>query len=255
MKILLLGGKGESTVLLYNSINQKFPISNVIVEEQVSKTKMVKRRIKRLGVVKVVDQLIFQLIFTRFQKFFSKSRIAQIKEDNNLVNKEIPVTAILNVATVNSKKTISLIKEIQPELILISGTRIISKKVLSCTNAKFINIHVGITPKYRGVHGGYWALAKSDSANCGVTIHQVDEGIDTGQVIAQNLIEITKQDNFTTYPYLQISEGIKLLKRVLEIYNFERKLPIKKIEVSTSNLYYHPTFTDYIYRRLKTGVK
>ena len=160
-----------------------------------------------------------------------------------------------NVATVNSKKVITLIQETQPELILISGTRIISKKVLSCTNAKFINIHVGITPKYRGVHGGYWALANSDSENCGVTLHQVDEGIDTGQVIAQNTIEITSEDNFTTYPFLQISEGLNLLKKTLNKYHSEGKLPLKNVDITTSNLYYHPTFTGYIYRWLTMGVK
>jgi folate-dependent phosphoribosylglycinamide formyltransferase PurN len=72
------------------------------------------------------------------------------------------------------------LKAINPDLVIVNGTRIISKKVLSSINSKFVNIHVGITPKYRGVHGTYWALVNNDVENSGVTVHFVDEGIDTG---------------------------------------------------------------------------
>ena len=41
-------------------------------------------------------------------------------------------------------------------------------------------MHAGITPQYRGVHGGYWAVVNNDPEHCGVTIHFVDKGIDTG---------------------------------------------------------------------------
>jgi folate-dependent phosphoribosylglycinamide formyltransferase PurN len=67
------------------------------------------------------------------------------------------------------------LKAINPDLVIVNGTRIISKKVLSSINSKFVNIHVGITPKYRGVHGTYWALVNNDVENSGVTVHFVDE--------------------------------------------------------------------------------
>ena len=65
----------------------------------------------------------------------------------------------------------------------------------------------GITPLYRGVHGAYWALAEGRRDLCGVTVHRVDAGIDTGEVLAQVLIDPTPQDNFVTYPWLQVAEG------------------------------------------------
>ncbi len=70
-------------------------------------------------------------------------------------------------------------------MVLVVGTRIISRKVLVAVAAPFINYHDGITPKYRGIHGGYWASAQSDLANFGVTVHLVDPGIDTGEVLYQ----------------------------------------------------------------------
>ena len=45
---------------------------------------------------------------------------------------------------------------------VVNGTRILSRRMLESIDAVFLNMHVGITPKYRGVHGGYWALANGD---------------------------------------------------------------------------------------------
>jgi methionyl-tRNA formyltransferase len=64
--------------------------------------------------------------------------------------------------------------------------------------ALFINTHTGIH-KYSGVHGAYWALVSNDKENCGVIVDKLDQGIDTGEIITQCTIEISKLVNFITY--------------------------------------------------------
>ena len=80
-------------------------------------------------------------------------------------------------------------------------------------NIPFVNYHAGITPKYRGVHGGYWAKAEDDLRNFGVTAHLIDAGIDTGAVLYQARIAPTARDNFSTYPYLQMAAALPLLEQ------------------------------------------
>src|SRR5690606_24425483 len=92
------------------------------------------------------------------------------------------------VPSVNATQCIDLVQKIEPDIVVVNGTRIISKKVLDAVPVSFINTHVGITPKYRGVHGAYWALACGDTDNCGVTVHLVDKGIDTGGILKQAVI-------------------------------------------------------------------
>src|SRR5690606_4856447 len=104
----------------------------------------------------------------------------------------------------------------------------ISKKILQGVNAVFINIHSGITPNYRGDHGGYWALANNDNENCGVTVFIANEGIDTGNILYQGLIQPTTKDNFVTYPYLQLGEGIGLLKKAVNDALTNKLRPIEK---------------------------
>ena len=55
MKIILLAGKGQSTLFMYNAINEVFPIENVIIEDKISSRKLLQIRIKKLGYFKVID--------------------------------------------------------------------------------------------------------------------------------------------------------------------------------------------------------
>ena len=159
----------------------------------------------------------------------------------------------LTPKTINDDEVIEYVKKCNADIIIVNGTRIIKKKIINGVNLPMVNIHVGITPKYRGVHGGYWALVNKDKEHCGVTAHLIDTGIDTGGVISQRTIDISKQDNFCTYPILQLKEGLVCIEdAMLQVKNNNIKIIKNNLE---SKLYYHPTITTYIYHRLLHGVK
>lgn len=254
MKIVLLGGKSESTLFLYNKLKGDFLIENIIIENKISTIKLLKARIKKFGFIKVIDQLLFQLFAKIVLKFLSKNRIKEIKEEYRFSDNPIPLDILYHVESVNSDSCLALLMEIKPDLVIVNGTRIISRYILSNIPCLFVNSHVGITPEYRGVHGAYWALVNKDIKNCGVTVHKVDEGIDTGELIKQRQIVPKAQDNFITYPYLQFGIGINLIyETILDFQN--KNLSFYKKENAKSKLYTHPTFTEYLYNYFTKKVK
>ncbi len=254
MKIVLLAGNSESSIYLYNKLNKKFIIDYVLIEERVSTLKLIKSRIKKFGLLKVINQLLFQTVLVFLLKLFSKSRINEIQQQFGLENNEIPSKKLINVESVNCDDCLRVLKQIKPDLIIVNGTRIISKNILNNVKALFINTHVGITPEYRGVHGAYWALVNNDAQNCGVTVHKVDEGIDTGDLIKQSIIKITNKDNFVTYPYIQTGVGILLMEDTINKFK-NKNLHCYRKDSSISNLYTHPTFTEYLYNYFVKNVK
>ena len=255
-RILLLASRDDPAKdMVYNAINPLHEISLVILEKPVSKTNMIKRRVKKLGFIKVLGQLAFQTLVVKGLTALSKKRRNELLKTLQLDTTKIPAEKVKHADTVNDDVCIEYIRTFQPDLILVKGTRIISKKILECTNAPFINMHVGITPRYRGVHGAYWALANNDRQNAGTTIHYVDAGIDTGNVIAQQRIEISAKDNFVTYPLIQIAAGIELLKEVIPQVISGNKKTLAVTEKSGSRLWYHPTIWYYLRRRIFNGVK
>lgn len=252
-RIVLLGGNGTSTNIVFNSINKNFGIIAAVVEGKENTKTFLKRRIKRLGVFMVIGQVLFQIFIAKPMRKISINRINEIITNNSLETAEIPENQLKRVKSVNTAETIKILRQINPDIVIVNGTRIISKQVITAVNCKFINIHAGITPKYRGVHGAYWALAGNDKENCGVTVHFVDEGIDTGNIIYQQTINISEKDNFSTYPFLQLAEGLKLLNKAIKTY-FENKIITQKRNLE-SILWYHPTIWQYIYNRISKKVK
>jgi len=244
MKLVILGRKSESTYILTNYLNKSFSVKCVFVENKLSKKQFFKRRIKKIGLATVLGQILFKILIEKPMSFCSKSRISQIKHKHKL-DANIPSVPIKEVKNVNSPILISKLKEIAPQLVIVSGTRIISESVLHCIDAPFINIHAGITPRYRGVHGAYWALTENKSNLAGVTVHFIDKGIDTGEVIDQALIKIDKTDNFCTYPTKQLAIGLPMLKDIVKAIS-KNQLIVKESKVQTSKLWSHPTIFQYI---------
>ncbi len=253
--IIILGGQGESAKLMYNELKTKFTIEKVILENGPSKTKLLLNRVKKLGFIHVFGQLLFSLLVVRLLKVLSKNRKNEILREFKLKLTCIPKDKVVYVDSVNSDLARVEINNCNSKMIVVSGTRIIGQKTLRSVDKRLINIHAGITPKYRGVHGAYWALINHDRKLCGVTVHYVDSGVDTGEIIGQELIEITEKDNFVTYPLLQFAVGVTLLKEILEDFFDGITQEYRILNTDESSLWYHPTIWKYIYGYVKLKIK
>lgn len=253
--IVILGGKGHSVRMMYNELKNNFFIERVILESPPNKIKFIKNRIKKFGYTKVLGQILFSLFTVRILNILYRNRKKEILKNFNLSLSKIPKEKVVYVNSVNSDHSIEQINSCRSKYLIVCGTRIISRKTLNSIEKSFINIHAGITPKYRGVHGAYWALINNDMDSCGVTVHFVDKGVDTGKIIAQSTIKISKNDSFVTYPLIQFAVGLSLLKKIL--FDFFNGIERNKF-ISSNNesyQYYHPTIWYYFYAFFKHKVK
>lgn len=243
-KIIFLASDCESSRWVYHALIQNCEIAAAVIEKSISKKALIKGRIKRIGFIKVTGQVLFSALVVPLLRRRAKKRRNELIDLYKLDSSPFKSDDTVFVDSVNEDACKELLQKLQPDMIIVNGTRIISKKILQCTNAFFINMHVGITPYYRGSHGGYWALCNNDAANFGTTIHLVDAGVDTGAVIKQVFTKPGKQDNFTTYPILQVAVGIAALKEILPIIitgEYKTQQHTEK-----GKMYYQPTLWEYI---------
>jgi folate-dependent phosphoribosylglycinamide formyltransferase PurN len=253
-RIILLAGKWDTTAIVYNFLQQDFEVEKVVLEEGVSRKEFLKKRAKKLGWSTVAGQVLFQMLIAKPLRKFSSERIDEIIKAYQLHTTAIPPEKIIPVSSVNAPESLAALQQLAPDVVVVHGTRIIAKKILQSVTCPFINIHAGITPRYRGSHGAYWALANNDKENCGVTVHFVDAGIDTGNIIAQERIPLTGKDNFATYSYLQLAVGLQLLLKALAAHFRGEKIGGIKNNLN-STLWHHPTLTGYLLKRLTKKVK
>ncbi len=248
----MLVDAGELSRIMYNGLKEEFEIIRLVVEDDISSLPLIYRRIRRFGLWRTIGQILF-VLFNKVIRWLSAERIAVIKRDHGLDCAGYPSEKVTAVENVNDDQVVQLLRRIAPDAVVVNGTRIISERVLAATDAVFLNTHVGITPRYRGVHGGYWALVNGDASHCGVTVHLVDKGIDTGGVLYQETIAIGRADNIDTYPYLQIARAIPLMKRALrDVAN--GALTVRP-GIGPSRLWSHPTLAEYLRYRAFRGVK
>jgi len=251
-KVLILGKASRSTDLISAVLkNEKFDVA-FIEERRVDSLNMLKKRITKLGVLKVFNQLLF-IAFARFQKR-NKKTINRLKfVEAKFIKGAQKATPSLTVQNINSFESQQQINAISPNFIVLSGTRILSAELLSKLSCPIINIHAGITPAYRGVHGGYWSLVNNDVNNFGSTIHFVDEGIDTGAIISHLRVTPSNDDNFSTYPLLQLSAALEKLPEIINNIVYYKKNTF--CSDLPSELWSHPTIWQYIYYRMQLKVK
>jgi phosphoribosylglycinamide formyltransferase-1 len=82
----------------------------------------------------------------------------------------------------------------QPDLVVLAGfMKILPANFVSALKGKLINIHPSLLPDFKGAHAVRDALA-AGATRTGVTIHYVDEGVDTGEIIVQSEVMIEQGD-------------------------------------------------------------
>ena len=120
---------------------------------------------------------------------------------------------------VNNSELVAVFRELAPDLIVvISYRQILRKPIIDIPRLGVINLHGALLPKFRGGSPINWAIINGESET-GVTIHYIDEGVDTGPIIAQRRIPITCDDTAVTLFEKVTNEGFELFKQV--VYYFE----------------------------------
>ncbi len=93
---------------------------------------------------------------------------------------------------VENKKT-KLLEITNHDLIISFGYKhIIKKEILEKLNIPIINLHISYLPWNRGSHPNFWAFYESTPS--GVTIHEIDQGVDTGSIIFQKLLKFNTRE-------------------------------------------------------------
>ena len=253
-RVVLLAGPGDSTDMVANYLAARVPDLVVVIEDPPSRLRLARRRARRVGWPSAVGQVLFVAMLLPVLRRRGARRRADILAAASVDHAHRPPQH--RVPSVNDEGMVALLTSLRPVLVVVNGTRIIAARVLESAGCPVVNLHAGITPRYRGVHGGYWALAEHHPEWVGTTVHLVDPGIDTGGILAQTVFDVTGDDSFATYPYLHLVHGLPLLgDQVDKVLAGAPLEPTLASMAPGSGLYYHPTLWGYLRRRWRQGVR
>ena len=104
---------------------------------------------------------------------------------------------VWNIKTPNGKQFRSELEALQPDIIINQSQSIIKKELLDIPTIGVLNRHNALLPKNRGRLTPFWVLYKQEKET-GVSIHFVEEGIDSGDIIVQKRYDVNKNDTFNS---------------------------------------------------------
>jgi methionyl-tRNA formyltransferase len=99
-------------------------------------------------------------------------------------------TEQVSLSYITDGRAAARLAEIQPDLLLLSGAPILPEELFTIPRFGTVNIHWGLSRRYRGNHTLFYPLCRREYDAIGVTLHRVDRGIDTGPVIAERQLVV-----------------------------------------------------------------
>ena len=164
---------------------------------------------------------------------------------------EIPGGAI------NDETYYEEISSLDPDLLVAYGCSLIKDPLLSEYESRFLNVHLGLSPYYRGTGTNFWPLVNDEPEYVGATFMHINKGVDTGEIIHQLRARVHPEDG----PH---DIGNRLIADVGRLYpelarRFDKLHPVDQpTEPEDSHYYrsddYNPDATARLYENFENGL-
>lgn len=120
----------------------------------------------------------------------------------------------ITVTDINSAEAVAFVREVAPDLIAVNGTNLLRAPMLEAAASAplgTINLHTGLSPYSRGGNCNLFMLHEGRPELVGVTVHHIDAGIDSGDIIFTGRPELTPADTYETIEAKVFRLGIDLM--------------------------------------------
>ncbi len=164
---------------------------------------------------------------------------------------------LVKVAGLNEPKSLAFLKAHRPDLIVFTGGGLIRKQVLEASGIGVLNAHRGILPLYRGMDLVAWTIldGRQEDPGCGVTLHFMDMGVDTGAILKTRRIPVNDGD---TFKQLRVRVEIPSVELMMDAIRAARDgtLKPKPQRRDEGRQYYimHPRLVDAVKDKLAAAV-
>ncbi|TSC89647.1 MAG: formyl transferase [Parcubacteria group bacterium Gr01-1014_3] len=119
----------------------------------------------------------------------------------------------------SSQKVFDWIKNLNPDYIILVSSGVIKDSLLTEYSGRILNLHLGLTPYYRGSANAFWPLASGEPECLGATVHLVTPKLDGGDVLAQSRPEDARADDGPRdISNKNVLSGLDLLVKCIEGY-------------------------------------
>ncbi|MGQ9670734.1 MAG: formyl transferase [Desulfosoma sp.] len=135
------------------------------------------------------------------------------------------------VPPVNHPRVLHLVETLKPDVIAVFGTSLIRGELLGKGRLGMVNLHGGLSPHYRGADGTFRALYNEEPHMVGCTLHFIDQGIDTGRLIAHVCPQVREGDDELSLFWRAVKDSAQVYAEVVKRLGRGERLGVHQREV------------------------
>jgi hypothetical protein len=181
----------------------------------------VKREIKRIGLFRFLDVLAFRVyyaaVLARADARWLDRRLSELA----LALPPVPAsTEVLTTSDPNTAEVEAFLRRLAPDMAVARCKRILKPAIFQVPVHGTFVLHPGVCPEYRNAHGAFWALARRDLKNVGLTLLKINAGVDTGPVYGYYTYDFdeARESHIVVMTRLALDNLDALRDRLLEIW-------------------------------------
>ena len=185
LKIVLWCGDAANQIALANKVANMFQLDGIVVEHR-KKTEFTFKKL----ISKIYDKLFFNEI--------NRAWFEMLQYYKNQFQK-FPSAAVYETENINDAGVKSFTEKFKPDVIMVSGTSLIKKELLQMKpRIGLFNLHTGLSPYVKGgPNCTNWCISNNEFHLIGNSIMWIDEGIDSGNLIATQQVKLEGSEKLT----------------------------------------------------------
>lgn len=193
MRLVLLTGSGQAHAYVANRLAAAHSIATTfVVEDRLSPVAAVRRALRRYSWRQMSSKALARVAALALRE--SRTRREEIRGVLGPDCEELRGTNVVRVVGLNSDEAYARIAAVRPDALLVYGTGIVGRRLLTLPAQIALNMHTGISPYYRGHACAFWPLFNGDLDRLGATVHECTADVDGGRIFRTGRARLQADD-------------------------------------------------------------
>jgi methionyl-tRNA formyltransferase len=208
---------------------------------------------KRKGVWPTTSRLLARVVYEALNHRKDQKVFEQLFDRRGLEETLRPLADRIHYTDNYSRpETLAWLEEREADILVVHTPYWVGKKVRQLPRKGIVlGGHPGLTPNYRGSHSAFWAVYSRKPEDVGCTVFLIDNGVDTGDVVAQQRIPVEKGDSFMTLSWKGMIRIAQLQAKVLNDLDAGAELPRRKVTIPADSEFDNPTLGEFLRYRMR----
>ena len=264
-KVAVIVSPDRSDLYFANQLIRRLNVVGVVVESQrypQDDTPVIKKAMR----LAKKPHVLFKRVMEKISEIF-RGRFAVYNKTENITDfgqegldlypqgdcKTLHTTGVNDI---NAQDNVDWLQHLMPDVIAVCGASIIKEDILNIPPKGVLNLHGGLSQKYRGLFTTDWAIFNEEPEYIGATVHYIAPGIDDGEVIYQGRPKLAPDDNPSTIYEKVVKLGINMMEQAVK--DIERgSIRATKLEIK-GDLYLRRMFTPAVesatWKKIRRGL-